>query len=51
MNDRNKHKVTRQMNHQTADSKANTSQNQTSHFLPTLKEHLDKNKRTFTTNA
>ena len=39
MNDRNKHKVTGQMNHQTADSKANASVFlffPTAHFLQTI---------------
>ena len=39
MNDRNKHKVTGQMNHQTADPKANASVSlffPTAHFLKTI---------------
>ena len=39
MNDRNKHKVTEQMNHQTADPKANSSVFlffPTAHFLKTI---------------
>jgi len=32
-------------------SRPTTQVLQKSHFLPTLKEHLDKNKRTFATNA